>query len=273
MSRGYHVWVHREANEETQRIPRRNKRKIVVPNIKQALFDSRSKVQLAPGTELRQYPIDDAWLLRKHKDNLADFTDVEPAEKEYMQEWDAFVLQKHLSSPQFLPRALAAFVKEKAGWIVSNRSRSDEFSKHVSMLLARRVISEAAVVEVTQRITEARGAHREAAAAPVPVAEPKFRPKSAAGCGECGEPVPVPLMLICANRVCFFLSFLIAVLGFSADCHGRSNARAGCTTPDVWRMARTCWTMAESGPANAARLILREPTGRGESRASRAAVS
>ena len=60
-----------------------------------------------PGTELRQYPIDDAWLLRKHKDNLADFTDVEPAEKEYMQEWDGYVLQKNLSSPQFLPRTFS----------------------------------------------------------------------------------------------------------------------------------------------------------------------
>lgn len=184
--------------------PRRPKqRKILVPNIKQALYDSRSKVQLIPGTELRQRggdAIDDAWLLRKHKDNLADFTDVEPAEKEYMQEWDSYVLHKHLSSPQYLPRAFTGFVRDRAEWIVSSRSRADEFSKHVAMLLARRVIPDAAVVEATQRILEARTALKDA---PPPPAEAKVKPKSKAGCGVCGEPVPVSGMLICVNKVSF----------------------------------------------------------------------
>ncbi|KAK0740674.1 hypothetical protein B0T18DRAFT_440247 [Schizothecium vesticola] len=180
-------------------------RKILVPNIKQALYDSRSKVQLIPGTELRQRggdAIDDAWLLRKHKDNLADFTDVEPAEKEYMQEWDAYVLHKHLSSPQYLPRAFTGFVRDRAGWIVANKSRADEFSKHVAMLLARRVIPDAAVVEATHRILEARAALREAPPPPVEEEGAKVKPKSKAGCGVCGQPVPVSGMLICVNKRC-----------------------------------------------------------------------
>ncbi|KAK1832723.1 hypothetical protein QBC39DRAFT_404098, partial [Podospora conica] len=175
-------------------------RKILVPNIKQALYDSRSKVQLVPGTELRQpQAIDDAWLLRKHKDNLADFTDVEPAEKEYMQEWDSYVLHKHLSSPQYLARAFMGFVRDRARWIISSKSRSDEFSKHVALLLARQVLPDAAVVEATNRILEARAAAKEA---PPPAEVEKVKPKSKAGCGGCGEAVPVSGMVICANKQC-----------------------------------------------------------------------
>ncbi|KAK3343909.1 hypothetical protein B0T25DRAFT_311305 [Lasiosphaeria hispida] len=177
--------------------PKRMRKKVFVPNIKQPLFDPLSKVQLIPGAEVRQYPVEDAWLLRKHRDNLQDFLDVEPSEKEYMQEWDAYVLKKHISSDHFLPRAFLGFVKQKASWIVATRSRSEEFSKHVSMLLARRAINEAVIIEVTQKINDARLEGSKEAVTPTP-----SRPKSAADCTACGKPVPVPAMLVCANKQC-----------------------------------------------------------------------
>ncbi|KAK4455608.1 hypothetical protein QBC34DRAFT_71115 [Podospora aff. communis PSN243] len=177
--------------------PRRSKKKVYVPNIKQPLFDPRSKVRLVPGTEVRQLPVDDSWLLRKHRDNLGDFLDVDPHEKEYMQEWDTYILPKHISSPQYLPRAFVGFVKEKAAWIVATRSRAHEFSKHAATLLAMRTISEKEIGEATQRINEAR-----AQAPPEGAEEPKPKPKSASGCVACGEPVPVSTMLICSNKSC-----------------------------------------------------------------------
>jgi len=206
-----------------------------VPNIKQPLYDPLTKVQLEPGTELRQNPVDDAWLLLKHRDSLQDFLDVEPAEKEYMMEWDSFILKKHISSQQYLPRAFLGFVKEKASWIVSKQSRAEEFSKHVSMLLARRAIGDDVIHETTIKINEARNAMLEAAkeakeaskkaaaeraiaekTGAIPVAdmqptaaagqEKKAR-KKAGGCVVCGEPVPVPVMVICANKVCAYPYF------------------------------------------------------------------
>ncbi|KAK0651368.1 hypothetical protein B0T16DRAFT_77784 [Cercophora newfieldiana] len=177
--------------------PRRSKKKVYVPNIKQPLFDPRSKVRLVPGSEIRQLPVDDTWLLRKHRDLLGDFTDVDPPEKEYMQEWDAFILPKHISSPQYLPRAFLSFVKEKAQWLVSKRSRSEEFSKHAALLLARRAISEAEIGEATQRLNEAR-----LVVTSEVVDEPPKKVKSASGCVACGDPVPVPMMLVCSNKAC-----------------------------------------------------------------------
>ncbi|KAK1761184.1 hypothetical protein QBC47DRAFT_289166 [Echria macrotheca] len=178
-------------------VPRRTRKKVLVPNIKQQLFDPRSKVQLVPGTEVKQHPVDDAWLLRKHRDSLGDFVDVEPQEKEYMQEWDSYILKKHISSQQYLPRAFLGFVKEKAPWIVAKKSRSKEFSKHVAMLLARRAISEAVIVEATQRINDARLLQTDGE-----VEEPAPKIKSGSGCVTCGEPVPVSAMLLCANKMC-----------------------------------------------------------------------
>ncbi|KAK3683706.1 hypothetical protein B0T22DRAFT_257500 [Podospora appendiculata] len=208
---GDYSWVHSrlgpdngvEIGQKPQQIKplqkrpvQRTQKKVYVPNIKQPLFDPLSKVQLVPGTEVRQHPVDDGWLLDKHRDNLQDFLDVTPAEKEYMKEWDAFILKKHLSSEQYLPRELLKFVKEKAPWIVARRSRAEEFSKHISMLLARQVVSDANIVEVTQRLNEARALKlpEEEKLAPTP--------RRAGGCTACGEPVPVPSMLICANKQC-----------------------------------------------------------------------
>ncbi|KAK3371414.1 hypothetical protein B0T24DRAFT_319028 [Lasiosphaeria ovina] len=175
---------------------KRSKKKIVVPNIKQPLFDPLSKAQLVPGAEIRQHPVDDSWLLLKHRDSLQDFLDVDPGEKEYMQEWDSFVLNKHISSEQYLPRVFVGFVKEKAGWIVPKRSRLEEFSKHVSMLLARRAINEASIFEATKIINEARTKNSGEA--------PKVLPRHnvTGGCNACGKPVPVSAMLSCSIKAC-----------------------------------------------------------------------
>ncbi|KAK0741688.1 hypothetical protein B0T21DRAFT_408547 [Apiosordaria backusii] len=129
---------------------------VLVPKTKQPLFDPYSKVPLEPGTPVPQYPIDDAWLLLKHREALQDFIDLNLEEKEYLQEWDAFILRKHISSQQYLPKAFLQFVKEKAGWLVEKQARAEEFSKHVSTLLARRVLGEGEVVECTGLLNEAR---------------------------------------------------------------------------------------------------------------------
>lgn len=179
---------------------KRVRKKILVPKTKQPLFDPLSKVQLVPGTPVPQRPIDDAWLLLKHRDNLQDFIDLNPEEKEYLQEWDAFILKKHISSEQYLPRHFLSFVREKAAWIVGKQSRAEEFSKHVATLLARRVLPDSAIFEATQMLNDAR-ARRKAGEEDPPQSEK--RKVSGGCCNACGEPVPVPAMLVCANKVCY----------------------------------------------------------------------
>lgn len=162
-------------------------------------------MRLTPGDEIRQLPVDDTWLLRKHRELLGDFTDMDAKEMDYMVEWDAYILPKHLSSPQYLPRAFLGFVKEKASWIVAKRSRAEEFSKHASILLARRVVSEVEIGEATQRLNEAR------LQLPAEVPEqPRLKLKSASGCVACGDPVPISTMLVCSNKVCGKSDFMAA---------------------------------------------------------------
>jgi hypothetical protein len=170
---------------------------VLVPKSKQPLFDPLSKVQLMPGTPVPQHPIDDSWLLLKHRENLEDFIDLNPQEKEYLQEWDAFILRKHISSEHYLPRHFLRFVREKASWIVAKRSRTDEFSKHVAMLLARRILPDTAIFEATQILNDARLRQTEEEPA-----QPPKKKASGGCCTICNEPVAVPAMLICANKVC-----------------------------------------------------------------------
>lgn len=165
-----------------------------MPHIKHPLYDPRSKAQLVPGTEVRQIPVDEDWLIRKHREALTDFEDLEAEEMEFMKEWNGFILRKHISSQQYLPRAFLGFVKEKASWIVAKPSRADEFSRHVAMLLARGVIGESVIVEATQRLNEARSQ-------PSKPEEPKEEKSTSGGCAECGKPVGIASMLICGHKV------------------------------------------------------------------------
>lgn len=191
---------------------------MLVPKTKQPLFDPLSKVQLQPGTPISQREIDDSWLLLKHRDNLQDFIDLNAAEKEYLQAWDAFILRQHISSPQYLPRHFLRFVREKAGWLVARRAHADEFSKHVATLLARRVLPDAAIFEATQLLNDARNRRAAATggeqdgkrqededeeAGTDGLLQPSKNKISGGCCNACGEPVPVVTMLVCANKVRF----------------------------------------------------------------------
>lgn len=174
--------------------PKRIKKPVLVPNIKQPLFDALSKAQLKPGTEITQHKVDDTWLIQKHRDTLLDFTDVEPSEKEYMVEWDKFVLTRHVSHEKYIPKAFVAFLKEKALWIVATPTRPQELAKHAALLLARNAISPAVFAEATQIIADARNKKPESA-------QPVKRALSADSCARCHQAVPMSEMMICRHKV------------------------------------------------------------------------
>ena len=210
-----------------------------MPKTKQPLFDPLSKVPLKPGNPVPFYPIDNEWLLLKHRENLQDFIDLNPEEKEYLQEWDNFILKKHLSSDEYLPRAFTEFVKLKAGWIVEKQARAEEFAKHVSLLLARRVLGDQEVGEATRCLNSARarGKARDTGgySAGRENGEEKRKKRGAGCCVKCGEVVGVVGMVVCGNKVSFmFLClWLLGQLGSDGDWDANSknrNAKTGCTT-------------------------------------------
>ncbi|KAK4214024.1 hypothetical protein QBC37DRAFT_161603 [Rhypophila decipiens] len=179
-----------------KRAIKRPRKRITVPKIKQPLFDPLSKVPLVPGTEVRQAPVDEQWLILKHKHTLQDFTDLDESEKEFMAEWDAFILKKHISSEAYLPRELVAFTKKRAHWIISSKARIQEFVKHTTHLLGRRAIDEETFEQLTSIINEARCT--DAPEAP----EPETPRRDPGSCAVCHDIVPTSVLVICSNKDC-----------------------------------------------------------------------
>lgn len=157
---------------------------------------------MVPGTEVRRTFPDDAWLIQKHRDIVQDFCDVDASEKEYIKEWDAFIQQKHIVSEAFIGRAVVEFVTEKANWLLESPSRTLEFGKHLTVLIARGV-GEDTIKLVQAKLSEAR-IHKLSAPAPA-VDSPKDLPKrDPKGCAVCGKTVRGPSLLLCANQVSVF---------------------------------------------------------------------
>jgi hypothetical protein len=173
---------------------------VLVPNTRQPLFNPLSKVPLQPGTEVRPTVVDDAWLIQKHRDTLQDFVDVDPEEKEYMMEWDSFVFKRRLSSDQYLPRELLAFVRDKGSWLAAKKARMLEFGKHLSVLIARGALDDSVINDILNRVSEAR-AQKQPEQLPQPAKEECF--KSSGGCAACGLSVLGPTLLVCSNTVRF----------------------------------------------------------------------
>ncbi|KAJ9149903.1 Polycomb protein suz12-B [Pleurostoma richardsiae] len=189
-----HLKVHQKP------LVRRKEQKIVIPSIKQPLFDPLSKALLEPGTELREYYPDETWLIQKHRDTIQDFFDVDPTEKEYMKEWDAFIIKRKISSDAYIPRAFSAFVREKATWLVGSIARVQEFGKHLSVLIARESLDEQTIQEALARIQEARSQKQSEQEPKESAKEAQY--KSSKGCTICARPVRGPSLLICANPEC-----------------------------------------------------------------------
>ncbi|KAJ4410934.1 hypothetical protein N0V82_009124 [Gnomoniopsis sp. IMI 355080] len=196
---------HPRAPRASQRtaIRPKHQKKVLVPYTQQPLFDPLSKAKLVPGTEIRRTFPDDAWLIQKHRDIVQDFCDVDASEKEYIKEWDAFIQKKHIVSEAFIGRAVVEFVTEKARWLLESPSRTMEFGKHLTVLIARGV-GEETIKLVQAKLSEARiqKLSAQAPAVELPKEPPKRDPK---GCAVCGKIVRGPSLLLCANEVRIFL--------------------------------------------------------------------
>lgn len=174
----------------------------MVPNTKQPLFDPLSKVLLEAGSEVRRQVANDRWLLHKHREVVQDYSDVDSAEKEYIKEWDGFIMRRHISSDAYVPRTVIAFAKEKGSWLVAATSRMEEFGKHLSVMIARGALDDRTIEETLARIGESRNQHKEGDEAPKTTLSPKEAAyRSIDGCAVCGLPVLGPSLLICYNQV------------------------------------------------------------------------
>lgn len=145
--------------------------------------------------------VDDTWLIQKHRDIVQDFIDVDAEEKDYIKEWDAFIQKKHISSDAYISRAVLDFVNEKLQWLLESKSRTTEFGKHLTVLIARG-LDDDTVKQVQSRLQEARTQKPQEKEKEPPAESPKqAQYRSSRGCAVCGRFVRGPQLLLCANEV------------------------------------------------------------------------
>ncbi|KAL7823579.1 hypothetical protein V8C26DRAFT_124426 [Trichoderma gracile] len=185
--------------------------KVLVPNIKEPLFDPISRARLVPGQEVPKRVLDTTWLIQKHRESTSDFSDVTPAEKEYIWEWDGYILRQSLTSAAYFPRAWLGFVREKAAWLVAAEQRVLEFGKHASLLRVRDMLDDETMQEAFSHINDARmrlQLSSESGNVEPAEADPKQSPrateirKGSNGCTICQLPVLGPRLLVCYNKAC-----------------------------------------------------------------------
>lgn len=194
--------------QQQQQQQQPKKKKVYVPVTQTPLFDPLSKTELVPGTEARQTLPDDNWLIQKHRETVQDFCDVASPEKEYIKEWDAFIQKKRIVSEAFIGRAVEEFVMEKVDWLLESSSRTLQFGKHLTVLVARGV-EEDTVKLVQAKLREAR--IQSSSVAPAPAAQPpRALPKrNSNGCAVCGKIARGPSLLTCANEVRMLVPVLL----------------------------------------------------------------
>ena len=194
---------------------RQEKKKVIIPDSSQPLFDPTSKARLKPGDELPKPAVDNKWLLQKHREGIGEFSDVSPEEKEYICRWDAFMLQQNVTSRAYFRRSWLKFVKDNALWLASVGHRMIEFGKHLCVLMAKDVLDDQCVDSAYRLIEDARtqlksgGCDEEMVnIRTAPGDSPSKQlprtshiTKGANGCTICKLPVLGPSLLICSNKV------------------------------------------------------------------------
>ncbi|RDA86323.1 hypothetical protein CP532_4326 [Ophiocordyceps camponoti-leonardi (nom. inval.)] len=190
-------------------------KKALVPDIPQPLYHPISRARLKAGDEVPQSTPDSTWLIQRHRESIAEFSDVTAAEKEYIWEWDGYILSKNITSLAYFPREWLGFVREKAAWLVAEQRRMLEFGKHSSVLLARNLLNDTMIEDAFALLDNARAALKQAGQGrgdasdkQQPASSPRLSPrslqirKSASGCVVCQLPVLGPNLLICSNTSC-----------------------------------------------------------------------
>lgn len=189
---------------------RAKKEPAVVPKTSRPLFHPISKAELKPGEPVPSAEPDSTWLIQKHRESIADFSDVTAAEKEFIWQWDGYILKQGITSSVYLPRAWLGFVQENADWLTAKNERMFEFGKHLSVLMAREVLTDDAINQAQVHIGQARSLRTmDLANAILPLetdaaaATPKATDikKGSNGCTICRLPVRGPRLLVCANKV------------------------------------------------------------------------
>ncbi|PVH80923.1 hypothetical protein DL98DRAFT_654372 [Cadophora sp. DSE1049] len=136
------------------RRPTKGRKVHLVPKINKPLFDPVTKRQLKTGEPLPNSDdeTDESWLHQQRRDGINDFTDIPPEEKEYINQFNPYIIGEHLTSMKHLPDAMVRFVEANKSWIAEKASRRQEFMKQMENFLLKGYVDERGVLERCFRI-------------------------------------------------------------------------------------------------------------------------
>ena len=181
------------------------RKQFIVPKTAKPLYDTITKRILAPGEVLPDSDDEkeEGWLRQKSRDLINDFTDVTLEEKDFINTYNPFIINEHLTSPKYLPEALIRFTDSHKKWFTERNSRKKEFVKLMEVFILRGVVEEKTlercidILKAGERANKGKDIEMNDAAPP--------KPRALMDC-ICGEHTQAPNRVICRGAVSF--SFL-----------------------------------------------------------------
>lgn len=189
------------------------RKRFLVPETAKPLYHTVTKQVLRPGEELPDSDDerDESWVHQKQRDLINDFTDVTLEEKEFINEWNPFIVEQQLTNAKFLPDAIKRYVEAKKDWIAEKVSRREEFMKLMETFILRGELDEQCVRVFVGKIRAAQNAKavRDQEDVEMKDAEPEKPVSKKRGlliC-ICGIHTRPPLRVVCTGSVSPFQSF------------------------------------------------------------------
>ncbi|PMD38782.1 hypothetical protein L207DRAFT_567143 [Hyaloscypha variabilis F] len=177
------------------------RKQYIVPRTAKPLYDTITKRILKPGEVLPDSDDEkeEGWLRQKSRDLINDFTDVTFEEKDFINTYNPFIINEHLTSPRYLPEALIRFTESHKKWFIEKNSRKKEFIKLMEVFILRGVVEDKTLERCIDILRAAERANKGKDIDMNDAAPPKLR--ALMDC-ICGEHTQAPNRVICRGARC-----------------------------------------------------------------------
>ncbi|KUJ09013.1 uncharacterized protein LY89DRAFT_628854 [Mollisia scopiformis] len=117
--------------------PVRRRKVVLVPETELPLYDPVTKRILRVGEEIpgSDDEKEEEWLHQKQRQLVNDFVDVSMLEKEYINVWNPFINEEHLTSHAYMSDSILRFVELKKNWFAENKNMKVEFLRHMEIFI------------------------------------------------------------------------------------------------------------------------------------------
>jgi len=148
-------------------------------------------------------------LHQKHRDLINDFTDVTADEKDYINRWNPFIVEEHLTSDKHLPEAIQRFVEVNKIWFTERSTRKVEFMKQMETFILKDVLDEKVVHKCAMIIKAAQEKAGKKGDVDMDRAEEEAPRSNARGLQDCicGSQTQNPDRIVCTGRVSYLRIF------------------------------------------------------------------